>query len=218
MQWLDAIWLIDHFGATAVWVTVVMIFLETGVIITSFLPGDSLLFLLGLAIASDSTLLPIWIVAPLLFVAAAAGSQVSYELGLRVGLPLVEKRRIFFLTPNTIAKSHAYFEKYGARAVVLARFVPILRALVPVLAGISYLPRRDFVRYNLIGAASWAIGMTVAGYALGNVPAIRENLELAILGVIVITSLPFPIELLREWIKARQAARSKVAASVIDNE
>lgn len=213
MQWLDASALMDQYGPTAVWVVAVMIFLETGVIITSFLPGDSLLFLLGLAVAADPQMLPIWLTAPLLFVCAFAGSQLSFELGLRVGLPLVERNRLWFLTPKVIAKSHAYFEKYGGRAVVLARFIPILRALVPVLAGISYLDRKAFIKYNLIGAAAWAGGMLLAGYWLVSVVWVREHLELTVLIVIVVTSLPFPLELLREWSRTR---RERASASKPD--
>lgn len=208
MQWLDANAIIDQLGPTAVWLVSIMIFLETGIIVTSFLPGDSLLFLLGLAIAADSKMLPIWLAVPLIFAMAFAGSQFSFELGARIGLPLVEKNKLWFLTPKLLAKSHEYFEKYGARAVVLARFVPILRAVIPAFAGISYLERRSFIKYNLIGAAAWIGGMMLAGYFLGSVEVVKQHLETAILIVVVVTSLPFPIELLREAIKARREKKT----------
>ena len=208
MEWLEPETLIQSFGAFAMIGVCLIVFIETGLLVGFFLPGDSLLFLLGLAIAADPQMLPIWLTAPLLFVCAFAGSQLSFELGLRVGLPLVERNRLWFLTPKVIAKSHAYFEKYGGRAVVLARFIPILRALVPVLAGISYLDRKTFIKYNLIGAAAWAVGMLLAGYWLGSVAWIREHLELTVLIVIIVTSLPFPLELLREWLRNRRERKT----------
>lgn len=204
MNWLNAQSVIDSFGAYAPWVVTAFVFFETAFIFTSFLPGDSLLFILGLTLATAPTGTPPFVVSVLLVLAAAiAGSQVGFEVGTRVGPPLFERNHNFIFNPKTVAKTHEMFERYGARAVILARFVPIVRALVPMLAGISYLERPKFLRYNIVGAAAWVVGFMSMGYFAGGIPLVRNHLETAVLTIVVLSSLPFPIELLRHWLRAR---------------
>lgn len=210
MNWLDAQSVIDNFGGYAVVAVALIIFFETAFILTSFLPGDSLLFIIGITLSTASLNAnhPPFVLAVLFILAAAiGGSQVGYEIGLKLGPPLFERRSNWIFNPKVVKRSHEFFERHGARAVILARFVPIIRALVPMLAGISYLERPKFFKYNVIGAAAWVGIFMVGGFLLGQIPAVKHNLEIAVLMVIVVSSLPFPLELLRNWLKQRASDR-----------
>jgi membrane-associated protein len=140
-------------------------------------------------------------------VAAFVGTQVGYWVGYKIGPPLFESNRNFILNERVLAKTHDFFEKYGARAVVLARFVPILRALIPMLAGISKMDHRRFTKLNLIGATVWTGVFLIAGYLLGNVPAVKENLEVTVIWIVVGTSLLLPLELLRDRLAKKSSKR-----------
>lgn len=209
LNWLDAQSIIASFGGFAVLAVTIILFLETAFIFTSFLPGDSLLFIIGLTLSTALSDFPFFVALLMIYVAAVSGSQVGYEIGKKIGPPLFERNSNWIFNPKVVKRSHEFFEKYGARAVVLARFVPIIRALVPMLAGISYLEREKFFKYNLIGAAAWVGGFMLPGYLLGNVPAVKDHLELAVLIVIVVSSLPFPLEVLRGWLRQRKQARAQ---------
>lgn len=209
MNWLDAQQVVNAFGGYAVLVVTVFVFFETAFILTSFLPGDSLLFILGITLATSTTaVMPFPFALLLVLVAAIAGSQAGYEVGARVGYRLFERNHNWIFNPKVVERSHALFERYGARAVILARFVPIIRALVPMLAGISYLERPKFFRYNLIGGSFWVAGFMGAGYFLGGVPFIHDHLEQTVLAIVVLSSLPFPLELLRHWLQNRNAKKN----------
>ncbi|HEY7853607.1 MAG TPA: VTT domain-containing protein, partial [Aquiluna sp.] len=134
MNWLDAQEILSAFGDWAAIAVTIIIFLETAFIFTSFLPGDSLLFLTGLTLSNSESWLPDWLGFVLIWTAAFSGTQVGYWVGKKIGPPLFEKNRNFILNERVVAKTHQFFNKYGARAVILARFVPILRALIPMLA------------------------------------------------------------------------------------
>jgi membrane-associated protein len=206
LNWLDPQQVVDAFGGYAVLVVTVFVFFETAFIFTSFLPGDSLLFILGITLATSSTVpIPFPIALLLVLVAAIAGSQVGFEVGARIGPPLFERNHNWIFNPKVVQRTHQMFEKYGARAVILARFVPILRALVPMLAGISYLERPKFLRYNLIGGFAWVVGFMCAGYFLGAVPLVRNHLEQTVLLIVVLSSLPLPIEILLHWLRNRRS-------------
>jgi len=198
LNWLDAQEIINAFGDWAAIAVAGIIFMETAFILTSFLPGDSLLFLTGLALATSNSFLPDWLGFVLIWVAAFTGTQVGYVLGKKVGPPLFAKNRNFILNEHVLKKTHAFFEKYGARAVVLARFVPILRALIPMLAGISQMDPKRFLRLNLLGATIWVLIFMLPGYWLGGVEWVKENLEITVIAIVVGTSLLLPIELLRD--------------------
>lgn len=209
MNWLNAQEVINAFGGYAVLIVCAFVFFETAFILTSFLPGDSLLFILGISMAgASSNFIPFAVAVVLVLVCAIAGSQVGFEVGNRVGTPLFERGHNWIFNPKTVARTHSLFEQYGARAVVLARFVPIVRALVPMLAGISYLERPKFLRYNIIGASAWVIGFMCLGFFAGQVPIIHDHLETAVLAIVVLSSLPMPIELLRHWLKNRAAKKA----------
>ena len=210
MNWLNAQSVIDAFGPLAPWVVAAFVFFETAFIFTSFLPGDSLLFILGLMLVTAPSGTPPFIVSVfLVLIAAVLGSQLGYEVGNRVGKPLFERGHNIIFNAKTLQQTHTMFERYGARAVILARFVPIIRALVPMLAGISYLERPKFLRYNLIGAALWVVGFMSLGYFAGGIPIVKQHLETAVLTIVVLSSLPFPIELMRHWLRARAEAKAQ---------
>jgi membrane-associated protein len=207
LNWLDAQEIISAFGDYVALAVTLIIFLETAFILTSFLPGDSLLFLTGLALATSDAWLPDWIGFILIWLAAFIGTQVGYWIGYKIGPPLFEQNRNFILNQKVLDRTHEFFEKYGARAVVLARFVPILRALIPMLAGISRMDIKRFTRLNLIGATVWVGVFMLAGYWLGQIPYVKENLETTVILIIIFTSLLLPVELLRDRIAKRFSSK-----------
>ena len=207
MNWLDAQEIINAFGDYVALAVTLIIFLETAFILTSFLPGDSLLFLTGLALATSDSWLPDWIGFILIWLAAFIGTQVGYWIGYKIGPPLFEQNRNFILNQKVLDRTHEFFEKYGARAVVLARFVPILRALIPMLAGISRMDIKRFTKLNLIGATVWVGIFMLAGYWLGQISYVKENLETTVILIIIFTSLLLPVELLRDRISKRLSSR-----------
>ena len=215
---LDPEKLIDTFGLLGIFL---IVFAESGLLIGFFLPGDSLLFTAGFLASGPSSVaqelhLPI---VPLLlgtWIAAVTGDQVGYLFGQRVGPALFNRPDSRFFKQENVDKAQAFFDKYGPKAIVLARFVPIVRTFTPITAGVSRMKYRTFVTYNVVGGTIWAIGVTLLGYFLGQVDVIEQNLELAILAVVGISVLPIAIELLR----ARKAHRSSpivdVAHDLID--
>lgn len=206
MNWLDASEILTAFGDWAVIAVAIIIFLETGFILTSFLPGDSLLFLTGLTMSNTHSWLPDWLGFVMVWVAAVAGSQFGYWVGKKIGPPLFSKNRNFILNEKVIEKTHNFFDRYGARAVILARLIPILRAMIPMLAGISKMDYGRFTRLNLAGGTIWVGLFMLPGYWLGTVPFIKENLELTVLVIIVVTSLILPFELLRHRFEKKSKA------------
>lgn len=209
MNWFDAQNIIDSFGDWAAIAVAAVIFLETAFILTSFLPGDSLLFLTGLALATSEGWLPDWAGFILIWMAAFFGSQVGYWIGYKIGPPLFQANRNFLLNQKVLDKTHVFFDKYGARAVVMARFLPILRALIPMLAGISKMEAKRFTKLNALGSTIWVGIFMVAGYWLGQFPLVKNHLEATVIIIIVFTTMLLPIEILRTRIAKRIAARKK---------
>lgn len=189
-------------------VVTAIIFLETAVLPASFLPGDSLLFVTGLTVATVSTPVPVAVAFLMVGFAAVLGAQTSYEIGRAAGPTIMRRPRRWPFTDEVYDRTTALFERLGVRAVIVARFVPIVRALVPLIAGFTRMPRRRFVVVNVVGAVAWVAIFMGAGFFLGGLPAVKENLELAIIIAVVVSSLPFPIELLREWWMRRRARRA----------
>ena len=208
LNWLDAQSIIDSFGDWAALAVTLIIFLETAVVFTSFLPGDSLLFLTGLTLATSSSFLPDWIGLILIWIAAFMGSQVGYWVGYKLGPPLFEQNRNFILNQRVLDRTHNFFEQYGGRAVVLARFIPILRALVPMLAGISKFDTRRFTKLNFLGASAWVTVFLGPGYFLGQLDWVKSHLEVTVLGIIIFTTLLLPAEIFRDWVSRRLRSRS----------
>ena len=211
MDWLDAQSIIDAFGDWAVLAVVTVIFLETAFIFTSFLPGDSLLFIIGLTLSVGSGFIPDWLGFILIWLAAFGGTQLGWYVGFKIGPPLFERRENIIFNKKVVETTRKFFDKYGVRAIVLARFVPIIRALVPMFAGISKVEFGRFTRLNAIGATLWLAVFMVPGYFLGNLPLVKQNLETAVLIVIIVSSLPFPLEIIRTLIQNRRAKKKQEA-------
>lgn len=209
MNWLDAQEIISSFGDYALFAVSLIVFFETAFIPASFLPGDSLLFLMGLTLANSTSVLPDWIAFMLVWGAAFLGPQVSFYLGRRFGTALFASNRKWLLNDKVLEKTNRFFDRYGARAVILARFVPILRSVVPVMAGSSDMQSKRFLRLNLIGATLWILAFMVPGYWLGGIELIKENLEITVLAVIVISALPLPLELIRESISRKKSESAR---------
>jgi membrane-associated protein len=210
---LDPKSLIDDVG---LWGVFAVVFAESGLLVGFFLPGDSLLFTAGFLASAPSSVdealhLPLGFLLIGTFLAAVAGDQVGYLLGRRAGPAIFRRPNSRFFKQENVDKAHAFFDKYGAKTIVLARFVPIVRTFAPVVAGVSRMNYRTFVTFNVIGGFLWAIGVTLLGYFLGQVDVIEENLELAILTVVAISLLPIVREL---WLSRRQ----RRAVSVEDPE
>lgn len=209
MDWLDAQSIIDSFGDWAVLAVVTIIFLETAFIFTSFLPGDSLLFIIGLTLSVGVGIIPDWLGFLVIWLAAFGGTQLGWYVGYKIGPPLFERRESIIFNKRVVETTRKFFDKYGVRAIILARFVPIIRALVPMFAGISKVEFVHFTRLNAIGATLWLAVFMVPGYFLGNLPLVKENLETAVLIVIIVSSLPFPLEILRSVIQNRRAKKKQ---------
>lgn len=176
------------------------VFAESGLLIGFFLPGDSLLFIAGyLSSNAGGHVLPaLWVTALVAFVSAVAGDQVGYLFGRRVGPHLRARQRSRFFNPANVDKAQAFFARHGSKAIVLARFVPIGRTFTPIVAGIGHMDYRTFVTFNIVGGALWGIGVTTLGYFLGEVPFIRNHLEVAALVIVAVSLLPVVIHLRRE--------------------
>jgi membrane-associated protein len=175
-----------------------IIFAESGLLIGFFLPGDSLLFITGFLTTKPAGLphvnYPLPVVLVVLFLAAVAGDQVGYLFGNRVGPALFKREDSRIFKQSNVAKAHAFFEKYGAKAIVMARFVPVVRTFAPIVAGVSRMKYRTFVTFNLIGGAMWAIGVTLLGYFLGQVTVIKEHIDLAAVAIVFVSLIPILLE------------------------
>ena len=201
---LDSHLLIQSFGSLAVFGVALIIFLETATIFGSFLPGDSLLFILGLTLATWLSEFPVWIAIPIVLIAAIAGSEVGYWFGKKVGPKLFKQRKTFFFNEGTVVRTKQFFHHYGARSIVLSRFVPGLRALIPMFAAITQFDKKRFLKLNIIGGSVWVAGLVGAGYGLGHIPFVDKNIELFVIGFVIVSSLPLPFEIIREKIRQRK--------------
>jgi membrane-associated protein len=174
---------------------IAVVFAESGLLFGFFLPGDSLLFTAGLFAAHGKLNLLVILVG--CFVAAVAGDQVGYVFGNRVGPSLFRRPDSRFFKQEYVEKAQGYFDKYGSKTIVLARFVPIVRTFAPIVAGVGSMPYRTFLTFNVLGGAMWAVGVTLLGYFLGEIDWIEKNLEVAILGVVFLSLIPILVELVR---------------------
>ena len=165
----------------------VIIFIETGLVVMPFLPGDSLLFIVGAFAATG--LLDFWACCALLFFAAIAGDQLNYSIGKYFGPKVFQWENSRFFNKKAFDKAHAFYERYGGITIVLARFMPFIRTFVPFVAGVAAMTRRKFVFFNVLGAALWVFGIVTAGYFFGNLPWVKANLEKIIWGLILIPGL-----------------------------
>jgi membrane-associated protein len=186
--------IIERFGAGAYAILFLIVFCETGLVVTPFLPGDSLLFAAGAFAALGAfEIVPLML---LLIVAAILGDTVNYWIGARIG-PRAFSGNVRFLKQEYLVRTTEFYEKHGGKTIVLARFIPIVRTFAPFVAGVGRMNYARFLAYNVIGAVVWVTLFTLAGFYFGNIPAVKENFTLVILAIIGISVLPIAIEMLK---------------------
>ncbi len=201
---------IAEYGAWTYALLFAIVFCETGLVVTPFLPGDSLLFAAGAFAATDALSLPVLIV--LLILAAVLGDSVNYAIGQYFGTRLLAMKRQL-IKPKHLEMTREFFEEYGAKTIVIARFVPIVRTLAPFVAGLGAMRYGHFMTYNVVGAILWVVICTVAGYLVGNMPVVKENFSIVILGVIVLSLLPAAYEY---WRHRRKQTNATATAAPVD--
>jgi len=192
---LDFEWLFQNYNETVYVILFLVIFIETGLVIMPFLPGDSLLFTAGLF--ARLGFLNMAFLVLLLFVAAVLGDNVNYWIGRKIGLRVlhIKLRGKNIVKQEYLDKTHVFYEKYGAKTIIMARFVPIVRTFAPFVAGVAEMNYRKFFSFDILGGAIWICSLTFAGYFLGEIPWIRTNIEKVALGIIFISVLPIIIEI-----------------------
>jgi membrane-associated protein len=198
--------LVAAYGPWVYAILFLIVFAETGLVVTPFLPGDSLLFATG-AIAATGALDPLRVVA-VLVAAAVLGDAANYWIGHFVGPRVFTRARSWFFNPEHLHRTHAFYERHGGKTIIIARFVPIIRTFAPFVAGIGDMTYRHFFAYNVVGALLWVPTLVYAGHAFGNLPLVRRNFSLVIAAIIVISVIPMAVEVVRHrWgRRARPAA------------
>ncbi|MDF6043177.1 VTT domain-containing protein [Streptomyces sp. JH14] len=200
-SWLDPDYLIGQFGLLGV---LVIVFAESGLLIGFFLPGDSLLFTTGLLVTTGKLHTPLWLVCILVALAAVIGDQVGYLFGRKVGPSLFKRPDSRLFKQENVEKAHDFFEKYGPKSLILARFVPVVRTFTPIIAGVSRMNYRSFITYNIIGGVLWGVGVTLLGAGLGRIDFVHENIEAMLVLIVLISVVPIAIEFLRARSKAKK--------------
>jgi membrane-associated protein len=208
-SWLDPDHLLRMLGPYVLVGLCLIIFAECGLLIGFFLPGDSLLFTAGLFVASGLINTPIWLVCLLLTACALAGNVAGYYLGYRAGPALFNRPDSRLFKREHVDKTHAFFDRYGARAIVLGRFVPIVRTFITAIAGVGRMDARKYFIYSIIGGVVWASGVTLLGFWLGGITFVRDHVELILVGIVALSLIPIVIEL----VKARTASRPTADSS-----
>jgi membrane-associated protein len=205
-EWIQPTYILERFGTAAFVAVLVIIFIECGLLVF-FLPGDSLLFVTGLFISTGQIGVPLWLACILLSLAAWLGNLSGYAIGRRVGPSLFHRPDSKLLSPEGIAKTHAFFEKYGPKAIVLGRFVPIVRTFITAMAGVGRMDVRVYGTYSLVGGVLWAAGLTVLGYFLGQNAFVQKNIEIIAILIVVISVIPAGIE----WWRSRHEVEDPAA-------
>lgn len=208
---LDAIDIVRHldkhldqltrdYGAWTYAILGAIVFAETGLVVTPFLPGDSLLFAAGAISVRDGSGLDPFALGILLILCAIAGDTVNYHVGKAIGPRVMKSETSRWLNKKHLVKTHKFFEKYGGKTIILARFVPIVRTFAPFVAGAGAMNYRKFIVFNIIGAFAWVISMMGAGVIFGQMEVVKKNFELVVIGIVVLSVMPMAIE----WWKARK--------------
>ncbi|MEU3854630.1 VTT domain-containing protein [Streptomyces sp. NPDC029554] len=208
-EWLSPDYLISTFSLPGI---LLIVFAESGLF--AFLPGDSLLFTAGLFVAEGTYITqPLWLVCTLIVLAAVIGDQVGYMIGKFLGPKLFNRPNSKLFKQENLDKAHEFMEKYGPKAIVLARFVPIVRTFAPIVAGAGRMKYRTFLTYNVIGGIAWGTGVTLAGYWLGQIDFIKKNVESILILIVLLSVVPIIIEYLRDRSKKKRAAAEAPAAA-----
>ncbi|AKP32527.1 DedA family protein [Yersinia aleksiciae] len=198
--------LVAQYGVWVYAILFLILFCETGLVVTPFLPGDSLLFVAGALASLPSNDINVHIMVALMVTAAILGDAINYTIGRVFGEKLFSNPDSKIFRRSYLDKTHQFYEKHGGKAIILARFVPIIRTFAPFVAGMGKMSYRHFAAYNVIGALVWVLLFTYAGYLFGNVPIVQNNLKLLIVAIIVVSILPGVFEV---WRHRRAAARQK---------
>lgn len=206
--------IIDWFGSWAYVILFVVVFCETGLVVTPFLPGDSLLFIIGALAAKDE--LNLWIALAIFLTAAVFGDAVNYQIGKFFGCKLFTKPNANFLKKENLEKTHKFYEKYGGKTIIIARFVPIIRTFAPFIAGMGSMVYKRFFIFNVIGAILWVLIILFSGFFFGNIPVIKDNFTFIIFAIIFISLLPAIINCI---IKKRKSKKeNKEEEKELDND
>ncbi|MGV9357277.1 DedA family protein [Streptomyces misionensis] len=205
-SWLDPNYLLDTYS---IWGLLLIVFAESGLLIGFFLPGDSLLFTCGLLITSHQLDFPLWGAIALICVAAILGDQAGYMFGKKVGPSLFNRPDSRLFKQENVTKAHEFFEKYGPKSLILARFVPVVRTFTPIIAGVSGMRYRSFLTFNVIGGTLWGAGVTLLGSWLGNIGFVKNNIEAILILIVLVSVVPIGIEYLRARGKAKKGAQDQ---------
>ena len=196
-EWLQPDTIIAWLGPWALVGLAAIVFAECGLLLGFFLPGDSLLFTAGLFVANGAIGAPLWLVCLVLVVAAVLGNACGYWIGRAAGPAIFDKPRSRLFNPAHVLKTQEFFDKFGNRAIVLGRFVPVVRTFITVMAGVGRMDPRRYLTYSLIGGVAWAAGVTLLGFWLGQFAFVRANIELMLILIVAIFVLPIVVELVR---------------------
>lgn len=207
-QLLDIVLRLDHhlmqvaleYGVWVYGLLFLIIFCETGLVVTPFLPGDSLLFVAGAVAAAGA--MDIHAMVLLLIAAAFLGNMLNFQVGRFVGPQVFRKRESWFLKPEYLERTHAFYERHGGKTIVLSRFIPILRTYAPFVAGIGQMSHRRFAMFNLTGGILWVASLSYLGYFFGNLPVVKQNLGWVIIAIVVLSISPAIVEYLRQRLRS----------------
>lgn len=189
--------IVNEYGTLTYAILFLIVFVETGLIVMPLLPGDSLLFAAGALAALPGSELSVAIIIPLLIVAALAGDNVNYFIGSYFSEQIKKRERILLFKREYITQTEAFYEKHGGKTVIMARFVPIVRTIAPFVAGAGNMPYKRYITFCILGAVLWVVGITLMGYAFGNIPVVKNNFEIVIFGIIGLSVLPIIIGVLK---------------------
>jgi membrane-associated protein len=195
--------LLQTYGNLVYVILFLIIFAETGLVIMPFLPGDSLLFGIGMLAASGSINITILFIS--LVFAAILGDSVNYWIGNKLGPAIIKKKKVFFIKKEYIEKTEKFYAKYGGKTIILARFVPIIRTFAPFMAGVGSMDYRKFLTYNVIGGLAWISMFLFSGYLFGNIPIVKDNFSVIVIAIIVVSLVPIGIEYLKHLLEKRKA-------------
>jgi len=214
-EWLDPQFIIEWLGPWALAGVCLIIFAECGLLVGFFLPGDSLLFITGLAVVTGLIDTPLWLVCVLLVVAAFLGNVCGYYIGRKAGPAIFDKPNSRLFKRENVDRTQAFFDKYGNRAIVLGRFVPIVRTFITVMAGVGRMDAKRFFTFSAIGGVAWAAGVTLLGAALGQIQFVRDNIEMMLILVVLISVLPIVVEVIKARREKKLGAQG-LAEDVLD--
>lgn len=197
--------IVAQYGLLIYVVLFLVIFAETGFVVTPFLPGDGFLFTVGVIAGSTAGGLNLWVSMLIMMVAAISGNIVNFHIGRYFSTKILDGKERRWLNPKYLQEGHNFFEKHGQKAVILSRFFPIFRTFVPFVAGLSMMDRTKFYTYTIIGGVSWVLMLTLAGYFLGSIPFVKNNISFIVLGIIGVSLVPVFITALKKYLESRNA-------------